>query len=172
MNTSQPLFVLAGLISAALPVLAAEPTKEQLDFFESKIRPILSNNCYSCHSVEQGKSKGGLTLDTVDATRKGGDTGAAVVPGDVEKSLLYKAISYKDEDLQMPPTSKGGKLKDEEIATLAEWIKMGAPDPRKEPAKQGKLTGLTDQARSHWAYQPIKSYKTITVPKNKNQSWC
>src|SRR6188768_1229510 len=118
MNTSRPVFALAGLISAALPALAAEPTKEQLDFFESKIRPILANNCYSCHSIEQGKSKGGLTLDTVDASRKGGDTGAAVVPGDVEKSLLYKAMTYTDKELQMPPKSKGGKLNDTEIAAI------------------------------------------------------
>src|SRR5262245_25751607 len=115
MNNSQPVFVLAGLISAALPTLAADPTKEQLDFFESKVRPILANACYSCHSIEQGKSKGGLTLDTADASRKGGDTGPGVVPGDLQKSLIYTAVTYKDHDLQMPPTSKGGKLKDDEI---------------------------------------------------------
>src|SRR5215207_1560373 len=172
MNTSRPVFVLAGLISAALPALAAEPTKEQLAFFETKVLPILSSNCYSCHSIEQGKNKGGLTLDTVDATRKGGETGAGVVPGDVEKSLVYAAITYKDKDLTMPPKSKGGKLKDEEIAVIAEWIKMGAPDPRIEAKKQGKLTGMTDKARQHWAYQPIANYKTIAVPKNKNASWC
>ena len=118
MNTSRPAIALAGLITTALPIFAADPTAEQLDFFEKKVRPILAGSCYSCNSIEQGKNKGGLTLDTVDATRKGGDTGAAVVPGDVEKSLLYKAISYKDEDLQMPPTSKGGKLKAEEIALI------------------------------------------------------
>ena len=173
MNTSRPVFILAGVISAAMPSLAAEPTKEQLAFFEDKVRPILANNCYSCHSIEQGKNKGGLTLDTVDATRKGGDTGAGVVPGDLEKSLVYQAITYKDKDLEMPPSSKGGKLKDEEIAAIGEWIKMGAPDPRKEAQKAGgKLSGLTDKARSHWAYQPIKSYKSIAIPKNKNQSWC
>lgn len=172
MNNSRPVFVLAGLITAALPVMAADPTKEQLDFFETKVRPILSNNCYSCHSIEQGKAKGGLTLDTADASRKGGDTGAGVVPGDPKKSLIYTAMTYKDKDLEMPPSSKGGKLKDEEIAVIEEWIKMGAPDPRKEPAKQGKLSGMTDKARSHWAYQPIKNFKSIAVPQNKNQSWC
>jgi hypothetical protein len=172
MNTSRPAFVLAGLISAALPAFAADPTKEQLDFFEKKVRPILTNNCYSCHSIEQGKNKGGYTLDTADAARKGGDTGAGIVPGNPEKSLMYAALTYKDEDLQMPPTSKGGKLKDKEIATIAEWIKMGAPDPRKEPAKQGKMSGLTDQAKSHWAFQPVKNYKSIPVPQNRNQAWC
>jgi Protein of unknown function (DUF1553)/Protein of unknown function (DUF1549)/Planctomycete cytochrome C len=166
----KPVFILAGLIPAA-SLVAAEPTKEQLDFFDQKVRPILSNNCYSCHSVEQGKSKGGMTLDTADAARKGGDTGKGIVPGDPAKSLIYVAMTHKDSDLQMPPASKGGKLKDDEIAVIEQWIKMGAPDPRKVPAKQGKLTGLTEQARAHWAYQPVKHWKSIAVPKPKNSAW-
>src|SRR5262245_4899727 len=137
----------------ACTAVAAEPTKEQLAFFEEKIRPILSDNCYQCHSEEQGKSKGGLTLDTKAGLQKGGETGAAIVPGDAEKSLLYKALTYTDDDLQMPPKSKGGKLSETQIAHIATWIKMGAPDPRTEAAKKAKLSGLTDKARQHWAYQ-------------------
>ncbi len=169
MNPSR--FILAGLISSVLPSFAVEPTKEQLDFFEQKIRPILSNNCYKCHAIETGKKKGGLTLDTESGLRTGGDTGAGVVPGDVEKSLIYKAIEYKDKDLAMPPSSSGGKLADAQIADIATWIKMGAPDPRKEAVKNGKLSGLTDKARAHWAYQPIKNYRTVAIPKVKNQAW-
>ena len=81
--------LLAGFLTlAAAPLWAAvtaEPTKEQLDFFEGKIRPILAENCFKCHSIERGKSKGELTLDTKDGLEKGGETGKAIVPGDPEK---------------------------------------------------------------------------------------
>ena len=170
MSTRKPAFILTGVIALALPAFAADPTKEQLDFFEAKIRPLLSERCYKCHSVEATKSKGGLTLDTADATRKGGDTGPGVVPGKPEDSLIYKAIIYTDKDLAMPPSSSGGKLEPKQIADITEWIKMGAPDPRKEPAKAAKLSGLTPKAKAHWAYQPIK--RGIKVPINKNQGWC
>ncbi len=128
-------------------------TAEQIAFFESKVRPILSAACYKCHSLAEGKAKGGLTLDTREGVRKGGDTGAAVVPGNPDKSLLITAITYDDADLQMPP--KGEKLKKEEIDALMQWVKMGAPDPRTEAATATKLTGLTDKARLHWAFKPV-----------------
>ncbi|MEQ1852370.1 MAG: PSD1 and planctomycete cytochrome C domain-containing protein [Chthoniobacteraceae bacterium] len=160
------LTVIAAPLWAAV---TAEPTQKQLDFFESKIRPILADHCYKCHSIEAGKAKGELTLDTKGGWEKGGETGKAIVPGTPEKSLLYTALTYKD-DLRMPPTSSGGKLSEQQIADIAEWIKMGAPDPRKEAKKAGgKLSGLTDSARSHWAYQPVTNPK---VPVNKNQQWC
>ena len=76
----RPLF-LAALAAAGVPAFAAvtvEPTKEQAAFFESKIRPILTDNCYKCHSLEKGKSKGGLTLDTRDGVLKGGEDGPAI----------------------------------------------------------------------------------------------
>jgi mono/diheme cytochrome c family protein len=162
-----------GIALAAAPAWAADATKEQLDFFEQKIRPVLADNCYQCHSEEQGKAKGGLTLDTRAGWEKGGESGKAIVPGDAEKSLLFKAVGYTDSDLAMPPKSKGGKLTDAQIADIGAWIKMGAPDPRVAPAKKGsKLSGLTDSARRHWAYLPVADWKTIAQPKNKNQSWC
>ena len=159
------LILLTGALTAST-AFSADPTKEQLEFFEKKVRPILAENCYKCHSIEQSKEKGGLTLDTRDGVLKGGDTGPAITPGKPKDSLLIAAIEYKDPDMQMPP--KGEKLSDEQIATLNEWVKMGAPDPRKEPAK-GKLSGLTDKARSHWAYQPVKK---PTIPTVKNRAWC
>jgi mono/diheme cytochrome c family protein len=168
------IFRLGLALTATLPSFAAatEPTKEQLDFFEQKIRPILAENCYQCHSEAEGKAKGGLTLDTKGGWEKGGDGGPAILPGNPDKSPLFVAVSYKDDDLQMPPKSKGGKLGDQQVADLAAWIKMGAPDPRKEAVKSSKLTGLNDKARQHWAYQPVKPYQTIPVPVNKNQAWC
>ena len=155
---------------AAAPVFAAgdgEPTTDQLAFFESKVRPVLKENCYKCHSLEQGKAKGDLTLDTRDGWVKGGKNGAAIEPGAPEKSALITAIGYEDADLQMPP--KGEKLAKQQIADLTEWVKMGAPDPRRGTgAIVGKRSGLTDTARSHWAYQPVR---IPAPPAVKNQQW-
>jgi mono/diheme cytochrome c family protein len=166
-----PRFFLAPLVLSLPAVVSAagteKLTKEETAFFEGKVRPIFAEHCYKCHSVEQGKAKGGLTLDTKEGWKKGGENGAAVEPGAPDKSLLLKAISYLDADLQMPP--KGEKLTDAQIATLTEWVKKGAPDPREAAVGGGKLTGLTDTARHHWAYQPVKK---PAIPANKNQQWC
>ena len=132
---------------------AAEPTKAQLDFFEAKIRPILADNCYKCHSAEQGKSKGDLTLDTREGWSKGGKTGPAIVPGYADKSRLIQAVRYTDADLQMPP--KGEKLSDQQIADLTAWVKMGAPDPRAGGKAIAKKYGSSDAAKAHWAFQPV-----------------
>ncbi len=166
-------FALAGALNVAAVATAgaaatSEPTPEQAAFFENKIRPIFSETCYKCHSLQEGKSKGGLTLDTKEGLLKGGETGVVIKPGNPEGSPLITAVKYLDPDLQMPP--KGEKLKDEQIAALIEWVKMGAPDPRKTDAKLiTKLTGLTDAARHHWAYQPVKK---PAIPVSKNQQWC
>jgi hypothetical protein len=155
-----------GLLAAASAARAADPTPEQLAFFESKIRPVLSEKCYKCHSIEQSKAKGGLVLDTKEGLLKGGDSGPGVKPGNVDGSLLIKAILYTDSDLQMPP--KGEKLSDQEIANLTSWVKMGAPDPRLK-AKGGKLSGLSSESKKHWAFQPVKKPE---IPRVKNVSWC
>ncbi len=160
------LLLLAALATSRAAV-AEDLTPDQKQFFEGKIRPLLSEKCYKCHSAEAGKSKGGLTLDTKEATLKGGENGPAVKPGDLEHSLMLTAISYKDSDLQMPP--KGEKLSDAEIADLTQWVKMGAPDPRTGAAVKGKLSGLTDKARAHWAYQPVVKPE---IPAPKNRGWC
>ena len=172
MSKSHPAFILTGALALALPAFADEPTKEQLDFFQGKILPILSEKCYKCHSLESGKNKGGLTLDLAASTLKGGDSGPGVVPGDPAKSLIYKAVTYTDKDMEMPPSSSGGKLDAQQIADIAAWIKMGAPDPRKDAAKAKKLSGLNDGARNHWAYQPPKNWLRAKIPVNKNQTWC
>ncbi|MEO8352496.1 MAG: PSD1 and planctomycete cytochrome C domain-containing protein, partial [Chthoniobacteraceae bacterium] len=146
----------------------AEVTPEQAAFFESKIAPLFSDNCYKCHSVERGKSKGGLTMDSKEGLAKGGETGVLFEGKDPAKSLLITAVSYKDPDLQMPP--KGDKLSASQIADLVAWVKMGAPDPRKSNAAiVSKLSGLTDKARSHWAFQPIKKPE---IPAIRNRAWC
>ena len=95
-------------------------------FFEAEVLPVLQRRCYECHSHEK-KIKGGLALDSRSGWEHGGDNGRAIEPGDLEKSLLIKAVRYTDSDLQMPTK---GKLPAQEIAILEQWVKQGAADPR------------------------------------------
>ena len=156
-----------ALCTASFAVAAddVQPTKEGLEFFEKNVRPILSDRCYECHSATKNSSKGGLILDSHDGAFKGGDEGPAVIPGNLEKSLLIKAVRYTDPEFSMPPKKTGGKLPDDKIAILEEWVKMGAPMPIGGAAK---LTGLTGKAREHWAFQPVTKPK---VPEVKNKAW-
>ena len=116
---------------------------------------MLAEHCYKCHSTEGKAPKGGLRLDSVAGMRPGGDTGPAVVPGDLDASLLLKAVKYDDVALKMPPK---GKLPDASIATLTQWVRDGAFVPHDSvTARAGKPPGLDfESARSHWAYQPIR----------------
>ena len=148
---------------AACGAVTPEVTSEQRDFFENKIRPILGDYCYKCHSTSAEKIKGGLLLDSREALLKGGDSGKAIVPGDPEASLLIKAVRYTDPDLQMP---KDKKLDEVQIAALVAWVKMGAPDPRSATADQRKWS---DNKTNHWAWQPVKR---VAVPKVSNPAWC
>jgi mono/diheme cytochrome c family protein len=111
---------------SAQSVRADEFTPQQLELFEKQIRPLLVEHCLKCHGAE--KQEGNLRLDSWAAAKAGGDRGAAIAPGDVEKSLLVKAISFRDPDFQMPPKQK---LSDKEIATLTNWVQAGAawPEP-------------------------------------------
>ncbi len=136
------------------------PTQEQVDFFESKIRPVLVRECYGCHSVEAselGKLRGGLLLDSRDASRVGGDTGPAVVPGDTENSLLLSAI--KHEVFEMPPT---GKLDEAVIADFEKWIQSGAADPRAGEAVAAIAMDV-ESRRSFWSFQPLAKVEPPSV---------
>ena len=147
------------LLTSALASAAEETT-----LFETKIRPVLVEHCYSCHSAEAKKIKGGLLLDTREGIRRGGDTGHAVVPGDTEKSLLIKAIRYEDPDLEMPPKKK---LSAEVIADFEKWVASGATDPRE--GKAGAVTTIDlEEGRKHWSFQPLSN---PPVPEVKDKSW-
>ena len=141
---------------------AAEPTAAGLAFFEKKIRPVLVQRCYKCHSAKSEKLKGGLLLDTRAGIRKGGESGHAVVPGDVRGSLLIEAIRYGDEDLAMPPKEK---LPPAVIADFEKWIAMGAPDPRDGLALENPGW---EKSKNHWAF---KVPQKPTVPKVKDANW-
>ncbi|MBL8865626.1 MAG: DUF1549 domain-containing protein, partial [Planctomycetia bacterium] len=141
----------------------AATTKEQLDFFESKIRPVLVEHCYKCHAPEAKIIKGGLRLDHREGLLKGGDTGAAIVPGQPAKSLLVKAMKY--DGLEMPPK---GKLAESVIKDFETWITMGAPDPRKSDDVPKARTIDIEAGRKFWAFQPVAD---PTPPKVKNTEW-
>src|SRR6218665_63311 len=96
-------------LGAQSRLAAAAASPEDLEFFESQVRPILAESCYKCHSTESGKSKASLRLDTRDSVVRGGESGVVLVPGDPDKSLLIAAVRYKDEDLRMPPEDDGGQ---------------------------------------------------------------
>src|SRR5262249_54996602 len=146
--------VLALLLSASLAPAAEPPDAQGIEFFEKRIRPVLVQHCYQCHAADAKKVKGGLLLDTRDGIRKGGETGPAVVPGKLDKSLLIQAIRY-GEELKMPPN---GKLPDAVIADFEKWVALGAPDPREKRATSTKSEPYDfAEARKHWAYQPIRN---------------
>lgn len=143
-------------------------TPEQLDFFEKKIRPVLANHCYECHSEEQDAMKGDLVLDSRDGARAGGERGPAIVPGKPDESLLIRAIRQEGR-LRMPPDSKGGPLPDEVVADFEKWVLSGAPDPRltakvanKEAAKPEKPIDW-DKRREFWSYQKPKRPEAPSV---------
>ena len=155
---------ITALFLAPLALLAAGD--DDL-FFESKVRPVLIKRCYDCHSTEK-KTKGGLALDTRAGWQHGGDNGPAIIPGDLTKSLIIKAVRYLDEDFAMPPKSR---LPADEVAILEEWVKRGAPDPRNgETAKAAKpkRTINLDDGRKFWAFQPVAN---PAAPAVKDSAW-
>jgi hypothetical protein len=145
-----------------------EPNTAEIEFFEKKIRPLLSERCYKCHSTRSEKLKGGLMLDSRESLLKGGDDGPVVQPGLPGKSKLIEAINYQNPDLQMPPK---GKLADDQIADLTEWVKLGVPWPKEEPPKPAAGAPVFDfekRRREHWAWQPIRKSK---LPVTKDPTW-
>jgi len=154
----------AGWI-AFLGIVAAEPAPDEIAFFESKIRPLLSEHCYKCHSAQAEKVKGGLLLDTREGWMAGGDSGDVIELGQPDHSLLLKTVRYEDPDLQMPPKYK---LADEEVELLEEWITMGAPDPR-SGVVAAKSSGVDlEKGRQHWAFKPVAN---PAVPEVNDASW-
>jgi hypothetical protein len=174
MTAAPALRLILVCLWSASTGLSTEPDSTLLsnaadtEWFEKKIRPVLIEQCYQCHSALSKEVKGNLLLDTRDAARKGGDSGPAVVPGDVENSLLISALRH--ESLQMPP---GKKLPESVIADFVKWIESGAADPRTEPADDAARLNLAQadlfqQLKRWWSLQPVTSSH---VPEPQDMTW-
>jgi hypothetical protein len=144
------------LLGVVAPARAAEPAETEVAdqaFFEETIQPLLVAHCYECHSHESGEASGGLVLDSRSGWTVGGDSGPAIVPGKPAESLFVRAVQYDEPDLQMPPD---GKLDDADIASLKDWIRRGAFDPRIAEGRTAKSAGIDLEAgRNFWSYRPI-----------------
>ncbi len=165
MGTALAALWLAALGGFPEPAKTATPTDDQIEFFESKVRPVLSEHCYSCHSSQVETPFAGLRLDSREAILKGGDSGPAISDGSPETSRLVKLL--RGEPVLMPPT---GRLSDEKIGALVEWIRMGAPWPS-EQAGEDSLSPAFDldaRRKAHWAWQPVRATKP---PEVKNRDW-
>ncbi len=159
--------VLSALSTAILATVikAAPSTKET--FFETKIRPILADHCYECHSVEAGKSKGGLRVDDREALLSGGDSGPSLVIGKPDESLLLTSMRHTDPDLVMPPEKP--RLPDSVLADFSRWIADGAVDPRKKlEGGRGKIANDFESRKRHWSYLPIVEPE---IPLTKRLDW-
>jgi hypothetical protein len=140
----------------------ADLSPEAVEFFETRIRPVLAEHCYECHSGKSDVLQAELRLDSAEQMRKGGQSGAVIEPGNPAESLLISALKY--ESYEMPPT---GKLPDAVIGDFEQWVSMGAPDPRtiEEVADDGEAQ---KDPRDHWSFKaPVKS----AAPAVEQRSW-
>jgi hypothetical protein len=135
----------------------------KVEFFETRIRPVLVEHCYECHSAQSKGLKAGLFVDSADGLRVGGDSGPAIEPGDSQSSLLMQALRY--ESTEMPPQ---GKLPDSVIADFAKWIDSGAIDPRSGGAPVEKQSIQVDAFRDFWSYVPPRK---PALPEVSRPSW-
>ena len=153
------------LVAASLLVLAAPasptrsaepsppgPTERDLEFYERRVRPLLSRRCYKCHSQRSKPIEGGLRLDRAAAIRRGGDSGPLLIPKKPRQSRLIEAVEYRNADLQMPPKAK---LPAPEIAILREWVRRGAPLPKDRPLGTPGKSSDRKSGREFWSFQPV-----------------
>ncbi len=145
-----------------------EFSAENIEFFESKIRPVLVEECYECHSTRSATVEAGLTLDSRAALIEGGDSGAVIAPGSPEESLLIQAISYRSETLAMPPQRK---LTAEVQRDFATWVRLGAPWPPGETPSTRADAAAWDWPtirEAHWAWRPVAQPEPPPV---RDQDW-
>ncbi|HEX5444093.1 MAG TPA: DUF1553 domain-containing protein [Pirellulales bacterium] len=150
------LFTALTALLAMTRLAAAEPSARQIEFFETRIRPVLVEHCFECHGGGEKRTQGGLRLDSREGWATGGDSGPAMAPGQPDESLLLTALDYRDSSLQMPPR---GRLPQNIIDDFRRWIEQGAADPRRggpadrQPAEAKPPSQAA--AHQHWAYQPV-----------------
>ncbi|MFM8217725.1 MAG: DUF1549 domain-containing protein, partial [Planctomycetaceae bacterium] len=156
------VFALCIGLVVSISARAAEPSPADLEFFEKQVRPLLVEHCQKCHGP--GKQESGLRLDRRDGLERGGDGGAIIDRQAPASSRLLEVVGYEG-DIQMPPK---GRLADDQIATLAEWVKRGAPWPaEKADSKTGEFD-LAARKAQQWALQPVQPQ---TPPEVRHPEW-
>src|SRR6266851_5729795 len=153
------LFVLL----AFLPVCSLAGTSDPVEFFNTRVRPILASRCFTCHTDAK---MGGLQLDSREHALKGGNSGPAIVPGNAEQSLLIRALSHTHERIKMPPD---GKLTSEQISDLRQWVDAGAHwGENTAPASRQSEYVITREQRAFWAFQRVRKPE---IPEVQNKAW-
>ena len=163
MFRDRSLFLVLIVVFGVTSARAAGPAKQNVAFFEKRIRPVLVKHCYRCHSKRAKIVRGGLLLDTRAGIRKGGESGAGVVPGKPDASLVIQALRH--ESFEMPPK---GKLPKQVIADFETWVRSGATDPRNGPRNSATSNRLTKDRGRLWAFRLPKQ---SAVPTVKNRLW-
>ena len=149
------LFCSAGAFSAH----AQDTNDEKLEFFERRVRPLLSRACFECHASDSKPVHGGLKLDSASAVSRGGDSGAVLTPGKPNASLLVSAVRY-DGDIQMPPK---GRLSDRDVAILEEWVRQGAVFPASADGDENTAGIDFDKGREFWSFQSVTEHSLPDV---------
>ena len=151
-------FVLLFLFALAGQLRAEPPNPQDVEFFEKRIRPVLVEHCYACHSGQAREIKAGFRLDSRQAFRQGGETGPAIVPGKPEESLLLEALRH--ESFEMPPENK---LPKNIIDDFERWIARGAVDPRDKPDAMQTEADPFAVGKQHWSFQPVRDVAPLEV---------
>lgn len=173
---SASLVLLIGALSGSPAFAQVETGTQQTNragiaFFENKIRPVLVEHCYECHSGEPDEESAFFIADTREGLLQGGDSGKAVVPGNLKQSLILQALEHDPDFYAMPPDKR---LPAQVVKDFQKWIQMGAPDPRKsQPTngplkKKSKLAIDFEKEREFWSFRP---FKEIIIPEDQNKSW-
>ncbi|MEP6535564.1 MAG: DUF1553 domain-containing protein [Bryobacteraceae bacterium] len=150
-----------------LRIALAQTSAKDVEYFETKVRPVLAQNCYQCHGPQSKTAFGNLRLVSRSALLKGGDSGPALDLGNPAQSLLLRAVRYEG-PLTMPPT---GKMKADDIDALVQWVKIGAPwpeTPEVAPVAPAARKSVEERRKDHWAWQPVKRKAPPAV---KNTQW-
>ncbi len=166
-NSMRSHFAMIAIIGLVAPALAAGPAPDSAEFFEAKVRPVLVEHCYQCHSSQSKKLKAGLRVDGRAQLLKGGDNGPALVPGDPTKSKLIEAVRFANTEVLMPPK---GKLPAAAVADLEAWVKAGAPWPNDATTEAPKTAefDLAGRKKAHWAWAAVKPHQPPAV---QNAAW-
>ncbi|MBG89120.1 MAG: hypothetical protein CMO80_19790 [Verrucomicrobiales bacterium] len=167
-NVNHRIYIVLILFILA-PLAKGEISTEQRKFFETKIRPVLVEHCYDCHSTKAKRLKADLYLDNRSAALKGSESGVVIVPGEPDKSIFIRAVRYQEESLEMPPE---GKLPANVIADFVKWVEMGAPWPEDRSAEIAATAAggfdFEKFRREHWSFKPIEK---PDLPVISNSKW-